>query len=250
MSKTQGHPSTDLVFIKVGRFEQSPYFDFYNTPALSAEPLIFVEVAMTADIPRAITPILAKQRQHLNPSVATTAVFYSISNCQKGLQGISFGNLLIKQVVEELRHEFTNLSQFVTLSPLPEMCHWVRQQVEKNKLSKMSIALQETARSLYNSKDAIGVDCGLLEKLTAWYLLKAKKSNSSPFDYVSRFHLGNGVCLEQINSEADPSESRLESSWGVMVNYLYDLSSIEHPHEAFANLKTIICSESVQRLLK
>ena len=229
--------------------EDRRLYGFFH-PALSAEPLIFVEVAMMAGIPRAITPILAKQRQQLEPSAATTAVFYSISNCQKGLQGISFGNFLIKQVVEELRHEFTNLSQFVTLSPLPEMRHWVSQQVEQNKLSEMPKPLQQTMHSLYQSKDALGVDHLLLEKLTAWYLLKAKKSNGSPFDYVSRFHLGNGACLEQINCEADPSDSRMESSWGVMVNYLYDLNSIEHNHEAFANQKTVICSESVQRLVK
>jgi len=86
--------------------------------------------------------------------------------------------------------------------------------------------------------------------LTAWYLLKAKKDNGSPFDYVFRFHLGNGACLEQINTEADESGSRLESSWGVMVNYLYDLNSIEHNHEAFANHQKVISSDSVRRLLK
>jgi len=229
--------------------EDRRLYGFFH-PALSAEPLIFVEVAMTASIPKAIAPILAKQRQHLNPAEATTAVFYSISNCQKGLQGISFGNFLIKQVVEELRHEFTNLSQFVTLSPLPEMRHWVRQQVAQNKLSDIPQTLHQTIHLLNDSKDASGVDCAQIEKLTAWYLLKAKKSNGTPFDYVSRFHLGNGACLQQINSEADASGTRLKSSWGVMVNYLYDLNSIEHNHEAFANHQTVVCAESVRRLVK
>jgi len=229
--------------------EDRRLYGFFH-PALSAEPLIFVEVAMTAVIPSAIAPILAKQRQQLNPSEATTAVFYSISNCQKGLQGISFGNFLIKQVVEELRHEFTNLNQFVTLSPLPGMRHWIHQQVGLNKLSEIPQALHQTILLLNKSKDASGVDRAQLEKLTAWYLLKAKKSNGSPFDYVSRFHLGNGACLEQINSEADTSGTRLKSSWGVMVNYLYDLNSIEHNHEAFANHQTVVCADSVRRLLK
>ena len=229
--------------------EDRRLYGFFH-PALSAEPLIFVEVAMTANIPSAIAPILAKQRQHLNPAEATTAVFYSISNCQKGLQGISFGNFLIKQVVEELRHEFTNLSQFVTLSPLPEMRHWVRQQVAQNKLSDIPQTLHQTIHLLNDSKDASGVDRAQIEKLTAWYLLKAKKSNGCPFDYVSRFHLGNGACLQQINSEADASGTRLKSSWGVMVNYLYDLNSIEHNHEAFANQQTVVCAESVRRLVK
>jgi len=116
--------------------EDRRLYGFFH-PALSAEPLIFVEVALTGEIPTAIAPILAKQREQLNPSEATTAAFYSISNCQKGLQGISFGNFLIKQVVEELRHEFTNLNQFVTLSPIPEMRHWVRQQIDQNQLSKI-----------------------------------------------------------------------------------------------------------------
>jgi len=229
--------------------EDRRLYGFFH-PALSAEPLIFVEVALTGEIPTAIAPILAKQREQLNPSEATTAVFYSISNCQKGLQGISFGNFLIKQVVEELRHEFTNLNQFVTLSPIPEMRHWVRQQIDQNQLSKIPKDMHQTIHLLNNSKDAAGVDHSLLKKLTAWYLLKAKKDNGSPFDYVSRFHLGNGACLEQINTEADESGSRLESSWGVMVNYLYDLNSIEHNHEAFANHQKVISSDSVRRLLK
>jgi len=229
--------------------EDRRLYGFFH-PALSAEPLIFVEVALTGEIPTAIAPILAKQREQLNPSEATTAVFYSISNCQKGLQGISFGNFLIKQVVEELRHEFTNLNQFVTLSPIPEMRHWVRQQIDQNQLSKIPKDMHQTIHLLNNSKDAAGVDHSLLKKLTAWYLLKAKKDNGSPFDYVSRFHLGNGACLEQINTEADESGSRLESSWGVMVNYLYDLNTIEHNHEAFANHQKVISSDSVRRLLK
>jgi malonyl-CoA decarboxylase len=130
------------------------------------------------------------------------------------------------------------------------MRHWVRQQIDQNQLSKIPKDMHQTIHLLNNSKDAAGVDHSLLKKLTAWYLLKAKKDNGSPFDYVSRFHLGNGACLEQINTEADESGSRLESSWGVMVNYLYDLNSIEHNHEAFANHQKVISSDSVRRLLK
>ncbi|MFT5549212.1 MAG: malonyl-CoA decarboxylase [Candidatus Azotimanducaceae bacterium] len=229
--------------------EDRRLYGFFH-PALIAEPLIFVEVAITGEIPTAIAPILANNRQQLNPSEANTAVFYSISNCQKGLQGISFGNFLIKQAVEELRHEFPKLSQFVTLSPLPEMRHWVQQQVDQNKLDEIPKALHQTIQLLNQSKDAIGVDHSNLKKLTAWYLLKAKKANGSPFDYVARFHLGNGACLEQINCEADSSEIRLKSSWGIMVNYLYNLSSIEPNHEAFANHKKVICSDSINKLLK
>jgi malonyl-CoA decarboxylase len=229
--------------------EDRRLYGFFH-PALSAEPLIFVEVAITGEIPTAIAPILANKRQQLNPSEANTAVFYSISNCQKGLQGISFGNFLIKQAVEELRHEFPNLSQFVTLSPLPEMRLWVQQQIDQNKLDEIPKALHQTIQLLNQSKDATGVDHASLKKLTAWYLLKAKKDNGSPFDYVARFHLGNGACLEQINCAADGSEIRLKSSWGIMVNYLYNLSSIEHNHEAFANHKKVICSDSIHKLLK
>ena len=143
-----------------------------------------------------------------------------------------------------------SLSEFVTLSPLPEMRHWVRQQVAQNKLSDIPQTLHQTIHLLNDSKDASGVDRAQIEKLTAWYLLKAKKSNGTPFDYVSRFHLGNGACLQQINSEADASGTRLKSSWGVMVNYLYDLNSIEHNHEAFANHQTVVCTDSVRRLVK
>ena len=229
--------------------EDRRLYGFFH-PALSAEPLIFVEVAITDEIPTAIAPILAKKRQQLDPSEATTAVFYSISNCQKGLQGISFGNFLIKQAVEELRHEFPNLCQFVTLSPLPDMRNWVQKQVDQRKLDEIPKALHQTIKLLNQSKDTTGVDLSSLKKLSAWYLLMAKKNDETPFDYVARFHLGNGACLEQINCHADNSSTRLKSSWGVMVNYLYDLSSIEHNHEAFANHKKVICSDKIKRLLK
>ena len=229
--------------------EDRRLYGFFH-PALSAEPLIFVEVAITAEIPTSIAPILANKRQQLNPSEATTAVFYSISNCQKGLQGISFGNFLIKQAVEELRHEFPNLSQFVTLSPLPEMRLWIQQQIDQSKLDEIPKSLHKTILLLNQSRDATGIDHLSLKKLTAWYLHEAKVANGRPFDYVARFHLGNGACLEQINCEADSSDIRLKSSWGIMVNYLYNLSSIEHNHEAFANHKKVICSDSIHKLLK
>ena len=118
-----------------------------------------------------------------------------------------------------------------------ELYPWVQQQVDQDKLDEIPKALHQTIQLLNQSKDAAGVDHLNLKKSTVWYLLKAKKDNGSPFDYVARFHLGNGACLEQINYKADTSSTRLKISWGVMVNYLYDLSSIEHNHEAFANHK-------------
>ncbi|MBK0399152.1 malonyl-CoA decarboxylase [Limibaculum sp. M0105] len=195
-------------------------------PALPGEPLIFVEVALTADIPAAIEPILAAGRETLDPAKARTAVFYSISNCQNGLRGVSFGNFLIKQVVEELSAEFPSVETFVTLSPVPGLRGWsVREGIEEP------------------SGDALG-------PLAARYLVEAKRPGGAPVDAVARFHLGNGARLERINLDADRSERGQSQGWGVMVNYLYDLRDIEKNHEAFAESGVVAHSAAVRRLVK
>lgn len=224
-------------------------YGFFH-PALGVEPLIFVEVAMTENIPEAIAPILAEQRVLTDPDLATTAVFYSISNCQKGLRGISFGNFLIKQVVEELRGEFTNLNTFVTLSPIPGLSQWSKQLLDGAYTSEVSESVLEMIRALSESTDASNNNPQLMKELAVHYLLKAKDKDGNPLDPVARFHLGNGACLHQINIAADASERGMSNSFGVMVNYLYDLKSIERNHEAFANEQHINCSSSVQRILK
>ncbi|HEU0222070.1 MAG TPA: malonyl-CoA decarboxylase [Paracoccaceae bacterium] len=222
-------------------------------PALSGEPLIFVEVALTEAIPAAIGPILADGRRPLAPKSAATAVFYSISNCQEGLRGISFGNFLIKQVVEELQREFPGLKTFVTLSPVPGFRGWAEEVAGRGEEGLLAPAeCQAVAELREKGADwaAIAAREELLAPLAARYLLEARRPRGGPVDSVARFHLGNGARLERINTGADRSARGIRSSWGVMVNYLYDLDRIERNHEAFANGGEVIASPAIRRLLK
>ena len=218
-------------------------------PALDDDPLIFVEVALTNERPCAINPILSKGRDTLDPNAATVAAFYSISNCQAGLRGVSFGSFLIKQVVEELQGEFKALKNFVTLSPVLGLRRWASEECERGEAS----VLNEAQRASLAAMDSAAADsthaADVLLEVTARYLCEAK-STRGPYDPVARFHLGNGAQLEWINVDADRSVRGMENSWGVMVNYLYDLGAIERNHEAFANHGKIIYSSEVKRVLK
>jgi malonyl-CoA decarboxylase len=217
-------------------------------PSLRNEPLIFVEVALTEDIAKAIGPILADKREEIDPREATTAVFYSISNCQAGLRGISFGNFLIKQVVENLQAEFREIRDFVTLSPVPGLRAWAEAEVAKGEEGLLTAPEREMVAAM--DADAKDVDDTALSGIAARYLVQAKSDWGGPADPVARFHLGNGARLEGINTGADGSAAGLRNSWGVMVNYLYDLDDIEINHEAFANEGRVICSSAVRKLLK
>lgn len=220
-------------------------------PALADEPLIFVEVALTEAIPGAIAPLLAEEREPVPAEKARTAVFYSISNTQRGLGGISFGSFLIKQVVEELRRELPKLDTFVTLSPVPGFMQWVKQADD--------VPLSEEDRQLLESLGKPGWPDNaelatqlrtVLEPLAAYYFLKARTPKGRLIDSVARFHLGNGARLERINWLGDLSPKGLRESAGVMVNYLYRLDDIEKNHEAYANNGEVIASSAVKKLLK
>ncbi len=182
-------------------------------PALGEEPLIFVEVALTAAIPDAIQPLLARERAPIAPGAATTAVFYSISNAQRGLSGVSFGNFLIKQVVEDLKREWPRLQNFVTLSPVPGFGAWLKREranAESTLISaEMRRALALTDHPGWASKAGAHetVDRAL-NLLAANYFLHARGASDRPLDPVARFHLGNGARLERINPRGDLSETR------------------------------------------
>ena len=223
-------------------------------PRLADDPLIFVEVALTAETPGDIGAILSAGREPADPKNASTAVFYSISNCQKGLRGISFGNFLIKQVVEDLRRELPGLKTFVTLSPLPRFAGWLQSLAEKD-----SPLLSATAHEVlpllddphwWQDPDAADRLAAALMPLASWHLLHARNAGDMPIDPVARFHLGNGARLERLNWLADPSENGLKTSHGIMVNYLYKLEDIEKNHEAFANAGVITASGPVKRLAR
>ncbi|MCF3933606.1 malonyl-CoA decarboxylase [Acuticoccus sp. M5D2P5] len=228
-------------------------FGFFH-PRLGDEPLIFVEVALTEDVPTAIEPILTDKREPIDPQAATTAVFYSISNCQDGLRGISFGSFLIKQVADDLARELPNLKTFVTLSPVPGFAQWLREEA-----ARPTSAVDEPTRLLLDSLDGPDwLDDPALAKaaetaltpLIAYYLTEAKDARGRPADPVARFHLGNGARLEQINFAADRAPGALATAHGYMVNYRYILSDVERNHEAFVNEGKVACINAVSRLTR
>jgi malonyl-CoA decarboxylase len=220
-------------------------------PALVDEPLIFVEVALTEAIPGAIAPLLAEDRQLVPIERARTAVFYSISNTQRGLGGISFGSFLIKQVVEELRRELPKLENFVTLSPVPGFMQWLKQATDVPLTDEDRALLDELDRPDWFNDPAVAAQLrSLLEPLAAYYFLKARTPKGRLIDSVARFHLGNGARLERIDWLGDVSAKGLRESAGFMVNYLYHLEDIEKNHEAYANQDEVVASSAVKKLLK
>ena len=224
-------------------------------PALVDEPLIFVEVALTREIPDAIAPILAVERDVIEADKAATAVFYSISNCQRGLTGVSFGHFLIKQVAEEIARENAKLSRFVTLSPVPGFAAWLRRErtVESSPAfspeDKAALVHLDTPQWWLNAATCEQLEDPLL-RAAGWYFLRARNRNGTPIDPVARFHLGNGARLERLNWLGDQSDRAMEQSYGLMVNYLYELDEIEKNHEAYAKQRSVIAANSVKRLVR
>lgn len=207
-------------------------FSFFH-PAMPAEPLIVIEAALTTAIPERIDALLAEDRAVVAADEATVACFYSISNCQRGLRGVSFGNFLIKQVASELAAAHPGLSTFVTLSPMPGFAAWLKAAGHASVQTPME-----------------DVQRGALMRLAARYLMEEKRQDGLPRDPVARFHLGNGARLEAIRWAADGSGRGMEQSYGMMVNYLYDLGAIETNHEAFRESGHVPASRQVAALLK
>src|SRR5438552_92597 len=218
-------------------------------PALVDAPLIFVEVALTETIPSAIAPLLAVDRQPVPTDRARTAVFYSISNTQRGLGGISFGNFLIKQVVEELRRELPKLDTFVTLSPVPGFMPWMTQTSDVTEEDREVLKHLDEPKWYENAETTAQLRT-VLEPLAAHYFLKARTPKGRLIDSVARFHLGNGARLERIDWLGDLSPKGMRESAGIMVNYLYRLDDIEKNHEAYANDGEVVASSAVKKLLK
>ena len=233
--------------------EDRKCFAFFH-PQLPDDPLIFVEVALTQDIPANIGDLLKEDRSTIRASDATTAVFYSISNCQEGLRGISFGNFLIKQVVEDLRRELPKLDTFVTLSPVPGFAEWL----SRERRAETSDALSEADRTRLEVLDQLDWSehptkvaeiQPALTAAAAWYFLRARNKAGKVVDPVARFHLGNGARLERINFLADRSPRAMRQGHGLMVNYLYKLDDIEGNHEAFVGRGEVAAAPAVRRLL-
>ena len=226
-------------------------FAFFH-PALPGEPLIFVEVALVQGLATAMPPLLARDTDEAaaraQAARADTAIFYSISNCQDGLRGVSFGNFLIKQVVEELRAEFPQLKRFSTLSPVPGFRRWLT-----TRLAQAGDA--DAALRPELERDGWWDDLARSEKLrpdlmrlSALYLTR-QPSRESRIDPVARFHLGNGARLERINWLGNTAPRAIQESFGIMVNYIYDHDSIENNHEVFVRDGSIVRSPDVDALL-
>ena len=201
-------------------------YGFFH-PQMEDDPLIFVEVALTHDLPSGISQIIAEEREIVVPRKATCAIFYSISNCQDGLRGIPFGNYLIKRVVGLLKDELPQLKCSATLSPIPGFARWLAKEL---------------------GKDAKVPSGDKLRQQVARYLTVERSATGQPLDPVARFHLGNGARLEAIHADADLSKNGLKQSHGAMVNYVYDLSEIEANHFALTELGTVAASKAVQQL--
>jgi malonyl-CoA decarboxylase len=229
-------------------------FAFFH-PQLRDEPLIFIEVALTRGMSAQVQPLLAIDAPVAAAAQADCAVFYSITNCQQGLRGISFGNLLIKQVAEELKRELPHLRTFSTLSPIPGFRRWLDGADARVRLSMGENAEQRLA--LLSAIEKPGWHTGevpeplqkLLLRLCAWYLLHAK-DGAEPLDAVARFHLGNGAALERLNWLGDTSESGMARSAGMMVNYSYRLEDVERNHERYFADHAVVASRAVEKLAR
>ena len=223
-------------------------------PALPDEPLIFIEVALTRGLATHVQPLLNPDETVADPSDADCAIFYSITNCQKGLQGVSFGNFLIKQVAEDLGREFPRLKTFATLSPIPDFSKWLKSRGDATARThlppKLAILVERVERG--DPLDLDPIDAELRSAtcaLCAYYLFHAKRGHE-PLDPVARFHLANGARLEQLNWMGDTSRRGLGQSLGLMVNYVYRLADVERNHEAYAKQCRIAASSDFQRLVR
>ena len=238
-------------------------FAFFH-PQLPGEPLIFVEVALVPQMPAAIGPLIDPAAEPLAARSFKVATFYSISNCQPGLKGVSLGNFLIKQVAQHLQREFPQLRTFCTLSPIPGFTAWLRECGDWSAQEDLRPRLRERvlqadallrarfgpelaampgdfdpATAAPDLRDAI-------ELLANVYL--AHESVTARGDPVARFHLGNGARLERVNWAADVSRKGLKQSLGLMVNYLYDLAEVEDRHERFVHGEVVSARRITQKL--
>jgi malonyl-CoA decarboxylase len=228
-------------------------FAFFH-PVLPDEPLIFIEVALTRGMSATVHPLLDPDAPVNDPARADTATFYSITNCQEGLRGVSFGNLLIKQVAEELGRRLPRVQRFATLSPIPGFCAWLIGALsEIERLNGGPALVEELARlksaGWHRDAQAATALQPLLLRLCAYYLLVAGK-DSALADPVARFHLGNGARVERLNWLADVSEQGMLRSAGLMVNYVYDLDDVEKNHEAYVKDRRIAAAHELRALAR
>ena len=214
-------------------------------PALPDEPLIFIEAALTTGILGYVRPLLDPQSHVEDPASARYAIFYSITNCQAGLRGVSFGHFLIKQVVEDLSREFRKMRKFATLSPIPGFRSWLMLHRELMSASLAALPLDSPA-ALTAVPDPVRDE---IMRLCAYYLLRAKRGHA-PLDPVARFHLANGARLARLNWGGDVSSTGFASSLGITANYVYRMADVEENHEAYAKEFKVVASFTLERLAR
>lgn len=236
-------------------------------PRMPDEPLIFVEVALVNGIADSVQFVLDEKAPDLDPNEADTAIFYSISNAQAGLAGVSFGDFLIKRVAQDLQRELPNLRTFATLSPVPGFRAWLMRALQEQGEGLLLPDEREALCRAAGESDAAAALKTLLNRrwlddpvaeaalkpplmrLCARYLL-VERDRGRALDRVAHFHLTNGARLERINWKGDVSANGLRQSAGLMVNYLYKLSDIERNHEAYRGEGRAAASNAVRRLIK
>ena len=218
-------------------------------PVLEDEPLIFVEVALTKRVPESVQALLEHEREVLDPEEAKTAVFYSISTCQRGLKGMSFGAFLIKQVLQELGQTYPKLNTWVTLSPVPKFTEWLTEtNTTTDDVAELDVdevlALPLNERSIYlktYDRD--------LKRMALRYFTEAKGRRNAPLDPVARFHLNNGAKLLNVHPRADLSDKGIKEAFGLMVNYQYEPKKMLEHHEAYAT-KEVVVDRGLEKRLR
>ena len=245
------HEIKDMDELKRRLGEDRRFFSYFH-PALEDEPIIFVQVALTNGLGRSIQEI-TKPRSDGDQKY-DSATFYSISNCQEGLSRVTLGNFLIKRVVFEIQEELPNIKHFGTLSPIPGFRDWFSY-LEDGKIKNILGDVPVENISFLKSPDLKVGDPRIVSnkvaitKLVAHYLMNEKDKKKLPINDVCRFHLGNGAIIDDIIINANVSEVGLNRSFGVMVNYLYELKNIEKNHEEYINNKTIIVSDKLKKII-
>jgi malonyl-CoA decarboxylase len=244
-------------------------FAFFH-PRMPDEPLIFVEVALVSGIAGNIHALLDEAAPIGDPNAADAAIFYSISNCQKGLVGISFGDFLIKRVVDALAADLPRLKIFSTLSPVPGFRAWLATEAEREPLLVANEARAVcSAGGGFDGEDADRILLRLLDRpdwpqdpqvaavlrepltrLSARYLVQARSGSGRALDPVAHFHLSNGARVERLNWLGDISPKGLQQSAGMMVNYLYRLGDIEANHQAYRDEGRVVASTAVRGLVR
>ena len=245
------HKIKDMDELKRRLGEDRRFFSYFH-PALEDEPIIFVQVALTNGLGKSIQEIT--KPHSVGDKKYDTATFYSISNCQEGLSRVTLGNFLIKRVVYEIQEELPNIKQFGTLSPIPGFRDWFSY-LEDNKIKSILGNIPLENISFLKSADLKVGDTRIVSnkdailKLVAHYILNEKNHKQLPVNDVTRFHLGNGAIVEDININANVSEVGFNRSFGVMVNYLYELKNIEKNHEDYVNNKKVIISDKLKKFI-